>query len=58
MPPVGATACGDIVPPDGHISRQFNLEWRGFVIVKEGQCTYEEKARNVEYMGAQAMIIA
>ena len=31
---------------------------RGFVIVKDGGCTYEEKARLAEKLGAQGLIIA
>jgi len=34
------------------------MHWRGFVIVLDGICTYEEKARRIEKMGAQAVIIA
>ena len=34
------------------------MDWKGFVIVKDGGCTYEEKARNVQAMGAQALLIA
>jgi len=31
---------------------------RGFVIVKDGVCSYEVKARLVEKLGAQGLIIA
>ena len=34
------------------------MEWKGFVIVKDGGCTFEEKARNVQHMGAQALLIS
>ena len=34
------------------------MHWQGFVIVKEGGCTYEEKARLVDKLGAQGLIIA
>ena len=30
----------------------------GFILLEEGNCTYEEKARRVERMGAQGLIIA
>ena len=33
------------------------MDWKGFVIIHDGGCTYEEKARRVEKMGAQALII-
>mmetsp|Transcript_19811 Transcript_19811/g.24487 ORF Transcript_19811/g.24487 Transcript_19811/m.24487 type:complete len:141 (+) Transcript_19811:282-704(+) len=43
--------------PD-HKKDDYNMHWRGFVIVLDGECTYEEKARRVEKMGAQALVIA
>jgi len=27
-------------------------EWNGFILLHDGGCTYEEKARRVEKMGA------
>ena len=33
------------------------MEWHGFVLVQDGGCTWEEKARRVEAMGAHAVII-
>lgn len=50
-PPVGIDACREMTPPD-NIKENFNMQWQGFVIVHEGGCTYEEKARNVQAMGA------
>ena len=35
-----------------------DINFKGFVLVKDGGCTYEEKARNVQAMGASALLIA
>lgn len=37
---------------------KYNMEQHVFVIVDDGNCTWEEKARNVERTGAHALIIA
>ena len=50
-PPVAQDGCGDMRPSDD-IKERYNMEWKGFVIVHDGGCTYEEKARNVQAMGA------
>ena len=34
-----------------------DMDWKGFVMVESGGCTYETKARNIELAGAQAAII-
>ncbi len=31
---------------------------RGFVLLEDGECTWETKARNVQRLGAQAMLIS
>ena len=49
-------ACDDMTVPE-HMKDTINAEWHGFVIVKDGGCTWEEKARRVEKMGAQGVII-
>ena len=56
-PPVAEDACGDMTPSD-EVKETYNMEWKGFVIVKDGNCTFEEKARNVQHMGAQALLIS
>lgn len=56
-PPVVTDACKDMNPSD-EVRQRHNMEWKGFVIVKDGQCTFEEKARNVQAMGAQVVLIA
>lgn len=35
-----------------------DFSMNGFVLLEDGGCTYETKARNVERMGAQALLIA
>jgi len=30
----------------------FDMDWKGFVMVESGGCTYETKARNIENAGA------
>ena len=57
-PPVVTNGCGDMTPPSDDIKARYNMDWQGFVIVKDGQCSFEEKARNVQAMGAQAVLIA
>ena len=56
-PPVAEDGCGDMTPTD-EMKETYNMEWKGFVIVKDGNCTFEEKARNVQAMGAQALLIS
>ena len=51
-PNVHKDACGEV------LSENENFQWHGFVIVDDGNCTWEEKARNVQRMGAHALIIA
>ena len=57
LPAVGQHGCSDMKLPE-EMSDSYNMHWNGFVIVLDGICTYEEKARRVEKMGAQALIIA
>ena len=57
FPPIGSHGCSEMTLPK-EFEGQFNMHWRGFVMVLDGECTYEEKARRVEKMGAQALIIA
>ena len=35
-----------------------DLYMRGFVLLEDGECTSETKARNVQRLGAQALLIA
>ena len=35
-----------------------DLYMRGFVLLEDGECTWETKARNVQRLGAQALLIA
>ena len=56
FPPLNFDGCNSMVAH--HIATRFNMEWKGFVILMDGGCTWEEKARRVESMGAQALIIA
>ena len=49
-PHIETDGCKDMVSPD-HIKEGYNMDWRGFVILQDGGCTYEEKARRVEKMG-------
>lgn len=37
---------------------KYDLHMKGFVLLEDGVCTYETKARNVQRMGAQAVLIA
>lgn len=40
---------------EDHTLEDYN---HGFVLVDDGNCTWEEKARNVQNLGAHALIIA
>jgi len=46
-----------MMPEDEETKQRYNMQWQGFVIVKDGDCTWEEKARNAQAMGAQALLI-
>ena len=58
-PPSGTDACEDF---SGHLDDKasvlYNKQWQGFVLIEDGGCSWEEKARWVERMGAQGMVIA
>ena len=54
-PPVGIDGCSDMTSSQ---REKYNMYWKGFVLLLDGGCTYEEKARRVEKMGAHALIIA
>ena len=59
LPPCALDACSDL--RDSHddlFISSGNVDWSSFVIVKDGNCSYEEKARRIQKLGAQAMIIA
>jgi len=47
FPPVATNACSDMKLPE-HLQTKYNMDWHGFVIVLDGVCTWEEKARRVE----------
>ena len=53
-PPIGSDACDEMLLED-HILENYS---HGFVLVDDGNCTWEEKARNVQNLGAHALIIA
>ena len=46
--------CGDFDDFDAKLERHTR---EGFLLVEEGGCTYEEKARRAERLGFQALII-
>ena len=47
-PPFNTDGCEDIdLVPKETTERLYNMDWKGFVIVKDGNCTFEEKARNM-----------
>lgn len=39
------------------LSKKYEQPFNGFVLLNDGGCSYEEKARNVQRMGAQALIV-
>ena len=39
------------------MTQEGSLKWSGFVLVHDGGCTYEEKARRVQDFGGHAMIV-
>jgi len=43
--------------PEVILARQQHLDYSGFVMIDAGGCSYETKARNIQKMGAHAMII-
>lgn len=42
---------------EADLALEKRLKYSGFVVVDAGECSYETKARNVEKMGAQALMI-
>ena len=55
-PVSSSTACENMAD-EREIAENLGLDCTGFIIVDAGECSYETKARNIETMGAAAVII-
>ena len=55
--PLMHTKACDSMFDEAELANENRLYYTRFVIVDAGECSYETKSRNIEYMGAQAAII-
>ncbi len=59
VPENNPTGCKDFLSQvDKDDADLYDLFMNGFVLLEDGECTWETKARNVQRMGAQAALIA
>ena len=58
LPKMNYNGCDDDFQDDALHAYVQDFSMNGFVLLEDGGCSYETKARNVERMGAQALLIA
>ena len=58
VPKNNRAGCLDDFEFEQEMADKYDLHMKGFVLLEDGVCTYEAKARNVQRMGAQAVLIA
>ena len=58
MPQKNFDGCNDFFGDDKKEAELYELYMGGFMMVEDGECTWETKARNVQRLGVQALLIA